>query len=286
MKNMMQDIKGSDKVCGVIGDPIAHTRSPQIHNLLNHYMGQGVIYVPFFVKKENLKEAIEGAHALHIQGLNATMPHKQELFKYVSSVDETAQMVGAINTLVYEEKGYRGYNTDYWGLQMCLIEEGVEWKGKNVAILGSGGAAYAAYVAVAKEANHIYLFNRTKEKAKALAEHMKPYFKAGCTVYGEEEACDISVDLVIQTTGVGMGTLQGQVPKAAKTVLKTARTALDLIYEPAETAFLKEAKAKGCKCINGADMLFYQAVKAFELMHHVKCDEKELSKIKAMWLSK
>lgn len=280
MKRGLAEVKGSDVVCGVIGTPIRHTRSPQIHNRLAEEMEKEVVYVPFHVNENNLEDAIKGAYALEIKGLNVTMPHKQALFNYISLIDESAAQVGAINTLVYTLEGYKGYNTDAIGLQMSLQEEEVKWQGKNVAIIGSGGAAYATYVAVAKEARSVHIFNRTVSRAEALKKHMSQYFDCPTFVYGEEEIPSETVDIVIQTTGLGMGALKEQVPRWTENVLKNAQVAVDLIYEPQETLFLKMAKERGCKCINGFGMLFYQAVRAFELMHSVNCKEIDLQGLK------
>lgn len=278
MKDMY--IKGSDSVCGVIGNPIAHTLSPLIHNALAKSLGQRAVYVPFCVTKENLKEAVFGAHALGIKGLNVTMPHKQEMFKYVVEVASEAQKVGAINTLVYTETGYIGHNTDAKGLALSLKEQHVVWNGKKVAIIGSGGAAYAAYTAVADEALEIYIINRTKEKAETLKAHMAQYFDTPTFVYEDCEDLVLDVDIVIQTTGLGMGSLKNQMPKCSKCLLKSAQVAVDLIYEPWETLFLKVAKEQECKCINGFGMLYYQAVIAFELMHHISCEQEKVLQIK------
>ncbi|MDF2613647.1 MAG: shikimate dehydrogenase [Clostridia bacterium] len=280
MKEGTIEVTGKCSVCGIIGDPITHTLSPMIHNKLAFVANKEAIYIPFHVTSTGLKDAIKGAHALGIKGLNVTMPHKQELFHFVTHVDESAQKVGAINTLVYSEQGYIGYNTDYIGLKMSLEEEGVEWKDKNVAIIGSGGAAYAAYVSVAEEARSIHLFNRTARHAKALKEHMQSYFSTPAFVHEAGEDCSESLDIVIQTTRIGMGSYIGEMPSCTKAVLKEAKIAVDLIYHPEETQFLKYAKTRGCVCINGFGMLFYQAVEAFELMHHISCDKENTLKIK------
>ena len=274
-------IKGSDRVCGVIGNPIAHTLSPLIHNALAKKLGQRAVYVPFCVTKENLKEAICGAHALGIKGLNVTMPHKQEMFKYVTGVAPEAKKVGAINTLVYAEKGYIGHNTDAQGLALSLKERDIVWNRKKVAIIGSGGAAYAAYTAVADEASEIYIINRTKENAETLKAHMAQYFNVPTFVYEDSEMLALDVDIVIQTTGLGMGSLKDKMPKCSKSLLENAKVAVDLIYEPWETLFLKVAKEQGCKCVNGFGMLYYQAVIAFELMHHISCEKEAVLQIKS-----
>ena len=280
MKETTMKITGKHSVYGVIGDPITHTLSPIIHNKMAATMEREAIYVPFHVTSAALGDAIKGAHALGIKGLNVTMPHKQELFRYAAHVDESAKRVGAINTLVYCEEGYIGYNTDYIGLKMSLEENDIEWKDKNVAIIGSGGAAYAAYVSVAEEARSIHIFNRTLERAKELKEHMKTYFNIPTFVYEEANNCKEKLDIVIQTTGIGMGAHETEMPSCSAYVLKDATAAIDLIYHPKETLFLQYAKDRGCISINGFGMLFYQAVEAFELMHHISCDSENILNIK------
>lgn len=280
MKKNSAVITGKHKVYGVIGDPIAHSLSPVIHNELAKRMGKEAIYVPFHVTEQGLEHAIQGAYALNIKGLNITMPHKQELFKYITKVDDSAHKIGAINTLVYSEDGYVGYNTDYIGLRELLKENHIEWKDKNVAIIGSGGAAYAAYVSVAEDAKGIHIFNRTLAHAEALKDHMGHYFDTPTFLYEQDAVCTETLDIVIQTTGIGMGKYIGQMPDCTETVLKNAQAAVDMIYHPTETAFLKYAKAKGCLSVNGFSMLFYQGVKAFELMHGMTCDRESILAIK------
>lgn len=280
MKKIVMPITGHHEVYGVIGDPITHTLSPVIHNALAKALEREAIYVPFHVKATQLEEAIKGAHALHIKGLNVTMPHKQTLFKYVNEVDESAQKVGAINTLVYTEKGYKGYNTDYIGLRDLFKENGIEWKDKKVGIIGSGGAAYAAYVSVADEAEQIHIFNRTVANADILKQHMQKYFNTPTWTYSEESICPVTLDLVIQTTGIGMGTYIDQMPSCTKSILQGANTAVDLIYHPKETKFLQYAKTQEIKTVNGFSMLFYQAVSAFSLMYGMSCKEADILNIK------
>ena len=149
-----------------------------------------------------------------------------------------------------------------------------------MAIIGSGGAAYAAYTAVAETCEAIYIINRTKEKAEALKEHMTKYFDVPTFVYEDGAQLEVAVEIVIQTTGLGMGQLKGQMPKCSENLLKSAQVAVDLIYEPWETKFLEVAKANGCITINGFGMLYYQAVIAYELMHHMHCDEEKVLQIK------
>lgn len=280
MRNTLRNtITGSTQLYGVIGDPIKHTLSPLIHNSLYERLKRHSVYVPFAVSKENLEEAIKGAYALGIKGLNITMPHKRAVFDSICCMDESATIIDAVNTLVYTKEGYKGYNTDAYGLLTALNEENIVCDDKNVAIIGSGGAAYATYAAVSK-AKSIHIFNRSLQNARVLTEHMKNYYQIPTFIYPMDEKPDIIFDVVIQTTGVGMGDMIGQMPQCAPYILEGAKAAVDLIYNPKETAFLNYAKSKGIKCMNGFGMLFYQAVRAFELMHGISCDKSEILLIK------
>lgn len=276
----MKNMANKRAVCGVIGNPIGHTLSPLIHHTLAAHMGQALDYVPFLVESAHLEEAIKGARALNVKGLNVTMPHKKEVMEYVEALDEMAKKVGAVNTLVSTETGYKGYNTDAMGLRMALECHHLDYENKNVAIIGSGGAAYASVVSVMDKAKSIHIFNRTKANGQLLKEHFEAQDYNKIEVYSEEALPKVPIDYVIQTTGVGMGKLENQIPKCTGTLLKTAKIAVDLIYNPAETCFLKEAKEKGCLTLNGFDMLFYQAVLAYELMHHCTLERTSLENIK------
>ncbi|MGL4344911.1 MAG: shikimate dehydrogenase [Cellulosilyticaceae bacterium] len=280
MKSVISSITGKERVCGVIGDPIGHSLSPMIHNTIATHLGHPMHYMPFGVTKENLEHAIKGAHALGIRGLNVTMPHKQALWEYVTGTDEWAQKVGAINTLVYEKHGYLGCNTDAYGVQKALEGMGCDYTGQNVAIIGSGGAAYAAALCVAERAKALHIINRTSEKAQQLKEHLMQYTEMPIYVYGLEETVSEQMHLVIQTTGVGMGTLKGQMPPQAEVLLEHAQYAMDMVYSPWETVFLKSASQKGLTVSNGFGMLYYQAVKAYELMNDCLLDEGTVEYIK------
>ncbi|MGL6174370.1 MAG: shikimate dehydrogenase [Cellulosilyticaceae bacterium] len=270
---MLQSITGKHRVCGVIGDPISHTLSPLIHNTINKYGEEQMVYVPFHVRPERLEEAIKGAYALGIQGLNVTMPHKQKIMSYLEEIDEEAKRVNAVNTIVYAETGYKGYNTDVYGLRRAMETGNIEYKEQNIAIIGSGGAAYAAVECVIQTAKHIHLFNRTLEKANELKSYFSQYYDTKITIHALNEEIEESIDLVIQTTGLGMGEHKTCIPECAPHLLAKAKYAVDMIYNPWETLFLKTAREKGCQCINGFGMLFYQAVRAYELMNRCEYSE-------------
>ena len=281
----MKNTTGKTVVCGVIGSPIEHTLSPLIHETIARQLGHDLAYVPFLVE-DDLQAAIKGAHALHIKGLNVTMPHKQEVMASVIEMDEMAVKVGAVNTLVRMPLGYKGYNTDAMGLRYALEQNKLDYKDKNIAIIGSGGAAYATVVSVMDKAKSIHAFNRTKANAMCLKTHFEEAYGIKIEVYAETDKPKVDIDYVIQTTGVGMGRLENQMPVCTSALLEKAQIAVDLIYNPKETLFLKEAKARGCQVINGFDMLFYQAVIAYELMHHCTIEKNQSDEIREILLQK
>ena len=148
------EINGKTRLLGLLGDPVQHTLSPLIHNTLSDILGINEVYVPFHTHKEGLADAVKGAFELNILGMNATVPHKNEIKASLVDIDEGAAAIGAVNTLVRIANGYKGYNTDMMGLSRELESYGVKLDGKRVIILGAGGAARAvAYMCMNKGAD-------------------------------------------------------------------------------------------------------------------------------------
>ena len=175
----MGEIKGTTRVCGLIGNPVGHSISPVIHNTLADLCGIDMVYTTFKVEKGAVDTAVKGAHALDILGLNVTVPHKQEVIGALESVDPLAEAIGAVNTLVRTEHGYKGYNTDILGLERELEEEQVELKDSPVILLGAGGAARAiAFLCVSKGAKEVAILNRTEEKAAVIAEDVNRHLQS------------------------------------------------------------------------------------------------------------
>ena len=137
------DIKGTTRVCGLIGNPVGHSISPVIHNTLADITKTNMVYTTFKVDKEDVAKAVEGAYALDILGLNVTVPHKQSVMDVLVDIDPLAKAIGAVNTLVRKDGGYKGYNTDILGLKRELEDESISLCGNNCIILGAGGAARA-----------------------------------------------------------------------------------------------------------------------------------------------
>lgn len=164
------EINGKTRTCGLIGNPVEHTLSPLIHNTLAQRLGQELVYVPFLVEQGRLAEAVKGAEALHVLGLNVTVPYKSEVIACLAQIDDLAKNIGAVNTLVRTAEGYKGYNTDMEGLYRAMQSEGIKIAGERIILLGAGGAARAvAWLCAAKGAEKVYLLNRTMDRAQTVA---------------------------------------------------------------------------------------------------------------------
>lgn len=206
---MLNDINGYTRTCGLIGNPVEHTLSPVIHNTLSMVLGENLAYVPFHVENGRLEDAVKGAFALNLLGLNVTVPYKSDVIPYLTDIDPLAENIGAVNTLVQTETGYKGYNTDMPGLYRAMCEDGVKVKGEKVLILGAGGVARAvAMLLLDKGAREAILLNRTVQKAQEVADEVN-------RIAGRKFAKAMSVDaydtlpagkqyLAIQATSVGM----------------------------------------------------------------------------------
>src|SRR5437763_1846286 len=134
-------VTGKTKICAVIGDPIEHTISPAMQNAAFEALGLDYYYVPFRVEPGDLEKAIEGVRAMHLYGLNVTIPHKVAILPFLDELDDLAENLGAVNTIVNHGGRLKGYNTDAAGFYQALLNQGIFPTGKNITILGAGGAA-------------------------------------------------------------------------------------------------------------------------------------------------
>ena len=268
-------IDGKTRLIGLIGNPVEHTLSPLIHNEISEKMHMPSVYMPFKVEKDGLHQAVKGAYELNILGMNVTVPHKNQVMESLVEVDIAAKIIGAVNTLVRVDAmhGYKGYNTDMLGLQRQIKEDGISLKGKTVVILGAGGAAKAVvYMCILEEADKVYLLNRTKEKAEAIAESMNnldttkviPMALNDYTMIPEEEL------IVFQATSIGLYPNVDEVIVDDIAFYKKVKIGVDLIYNPANTRFMQLVTEHGGQAYNALKMLLYQGVIAYELWHNVQ----------------
>lgn len=265
----MREIDGHTRVCGLIGNPVEHTLSPVLHNTLAAQTGQNLCYVPLKVEEGCLEDAVKGAYALNFLGTNVTVPYKSDVIPYLKEIDPLAKQIGAVNTLVRVEGGFKGYNTDMPGLYRAMCSDGVKIEGEKVLILGAGGVARAVAVLLAdKNAAEIILLNRTVEKAQRIADEVNAL--AGrelAKAMANEDYAKLPVEekyLAIQATSVGMHPNDSDVVIADKAFYERVHTGYDLIFNPSETRFMQLVKEAGGKAYNGAKMLLYQGVIAYE----------------------
>ena len=267
---MLNDINGYTRTCGLIGNPVEHTLSPVIHNTLSMVLGENLAYVPFHVENGRLEDAVKGAFALNLLGLNVTVPYKSDVIPYLTDIDPLAENIGAVNTLVRTETGYKGYNTDMPGLYRAMCEDGVKVKGEKVLILGAGGVARAvAMLLLDKGAREAILLNRTVQKAQEVADEVN-------RIAGRKFAKAMPMDaydtlpagkryLAIQATSVGMYPDCDAAVIEDPAFYEKVHTGYDLIFNPPKTRFMELVEAQGGKAYNGAKMLLYQGIIAFEL---------------------
>lgn len=279
------EVNGRTRVMGLIGNPVEHTLSPVIHNTLNRILGINGIYVPCLVEADGLEAAVRGAYALNVLGLNVTVPHKTQVMDALVGLDSAAEGIGAVNTLVRSEdaQGYLGYNTDMPGLLRAVQSEGIELKGRTVVILGAGGASKAvAYMCMQEEAGAIYMLNRTVEKAEEIASHMNRLFgRTTMQAMKLEDYRKLPKErfLVFQCTSIGLSPHTEDVVLEDSSFYQQIETGFDLIYNPAETRFMKLVRQAGGQAYNGLKMLLYQGIIAYELWNHVSVTEEQAEKV-------
>jgi shikimate dehydrogenase len=268
-------------VYALFGNPVAQSLSPLMHNTALKEMGLPGMYTPLCVR--NLPLAVQGLRGLDIRGVSVTLPFKTEIMNYLDDVDDEALRIGAVNTLVNRDGRLTGHNTDWRGLIRSMKEQ-MEVKGKTVVILGAGGTARAALYGVVKAGGHPVIINRTKGKARALAQDWE------CPYESLKNVGKIKADILINTTPVGMFPQDAESPVAGN-VLQQFSWVVDVIYNPLKTKLLKEAEKAGCRTLFGLNMFVHQGAEQIRLwtgqeppralMRHVVLDrlavgEKEL----------
>lgn len=263
---------GTTRTCGLIGNPVEHTLSPVIHNTLAALTEENLVYVPLRVESGRLEEAVRGAYALNLLGCNVTVPYKTGVISYLKELDPLAEKIGAVNTLVRREElgGFKGYNTDMPGLYRAMCADGVRIEGEQVLILGAGGVARAVAVLLAeKGAESVTILNRTVSHAEKIADEVnamagRPLVHA-CALADYAGLPTNRSYLCIQATNVGMYPHTDDAVIDDPHFYERIHTGYDLIFNPDQTRFMKLVRAAGGRAYNGARMLLYQGVIAYEL---------------------
>lgn len=284
------EIDAKTKVCGLIGYPVEHSVSPVIHNSLAELYNRNMVYVPLPVKPGRLKEAVAGAEAFGFAGMNVTVPYKSEVIPYLRKIDPLAKQIGAVNTLVPTEDGFKGYNTDMPGLYRAMCADGVEIAGEDAILLGAGGVARAiAYLLLEKGAKHIRILNRNRERAERLAEEVNEAAaerggkrEVFAAAYGLEEYRKLDDGrryLAIQATNVGMFPDTGQAVIEDEDFYKLVKTGYDVIFNPTTTRFMELVRRYGGEAFHGLKMLLYQGIIAWELWNDMEVDRETETEI-------
>ena len=264
----MMQITGKTKIVGVIGDPVEHSHSPQMHNAAFVELGLNYVYVPFHIQPDALPAAIEGFKAINVVGLNVTIPHKQAVIPFLDEISREVELIGAVNTLTFENGRIKGDNTDGLGFLEGMRETGLELpQGESALVIGAGGSARAVIVALSSIGlETIFIANRTTSKAIKLAEGLSDTI--GTPIHGmgldDPQLAEIvnGVALVVNTASVGMDI--SKPPLINAEWLRPQTTVYDIVYTPPETRLLLAAAERGCHTIQGLGMLVYQGAIAFE----------------------
>jgi shikimate dehydrogenase len=248
-------IDADTSLFGLIGNPVAHSLSPVMHNQAFAATGYNGIYLAFRVTEPAM--AIEGIAALNFKGVSVTLPHKVAVMEYLDEVDETAVRIGAVNTIVNKQGRLVGYNTDCPGALQAL-QTRTSIRDKSVALIGAGGAARAIGFGLMAAGGRVTILNRTRVSGERLAADLQAQFLP------LDEWVSNRYEILINTTPLGMHPETDATP-IPKEKLSKEMVVMDIVYNPLETRLLKDAAASGCLTINGAEMFVFQGAQQFEL---------------------
>lgn len=260
----VQKLDRETQIIGLVGTPIAHSVSPHIHNAAFEASGTNAVYIPFEVHNvEDFMRRIVNPRSReldwNLRGFSVTAPHKSAIMNYLDWIEPSATEIGAVNTVLINEKGLCGYNTDAAAILAPLREKFKTLNGARVAIIGAGGAARSALWSLREAGARASIFARRLESARLLAEK----FNAKCEQLAGASFSEF--DLVINATPLGThGQLENETPATA-TQLRGAGVAYDLVYNPSRTRFMREARGVGCEIVGGLPMLVAQAAAQFAL---------------------
>lgn len=262
-------IDGKTKVVGIIGNPIDETLSPAMHNAAFKHLNLNWCYLPFLVEEDQVAQAVRAIKGLNLVGLNVTMPFKEAVMEFLDEVEEEAKIVRAVNTIHWQNGILKGYNTDGKGFLLSLKEDAqTEVRGKDVFVLGCGGAARSiAYILAQEKAQSITILNRTKDKAEEFGAILGRNFPSlQVEARSFQDRFDFlleGADIVVNATPMGKMDLEGMPDLVSK--LADKQLVCDLTSSPAISAFLKEVKKRECRVLGGRSMLVFQGALSFKI---------------------
>ncbi len=259
------------KLVGLIGWPIGHSLSPAMQNAAFQALDLDWLYLPLPVRPGEVETAIKGLATLNFSGCNVTVPHKVTVIDHLDNIDDTARALGAVNTISISDGMAFGTNTDPAGFLISLKDAGIGARGMDVGVLGAGGAARAVLYALAQvQVNSVTVINRNSGRAEALVQDMSNLFSRSAlqTLPLSNEAFEAlaqKVDLVINSTVVGMAPLDSDSPWPENVPMPAKAIYYDLVYNPRETLFLNRARAAGAVVVSGIGMLINQGALSFKI---------------------
>lgn len=262
------------KIFAVIGDPINHSLSPNIHSAAFRDMNLDCSYIAYKIPKNDLKEGIEALKKINIAGFNVTIPHKVPMMKYLDKIDESCSVIGAVNTVLNINGKLKGFNTDMDGFLRPFKERDISISNSRILLLGAGGAARAIVAAFAKEdAKHITIANRTLSSARELSNFSK---RVGLdSTFVSLNNTRKNYDIIVNATSVGLNNEPSIIPLDG---VDENTTVYDIVYMPMNTDFLTKARERNARVIHGYEMLLGQAVLSFEIWHGVKAPYSSMKK--------
>jgi shikimate dehydrogenase len=282
-------IRGDSRVVCLIGNPVAHSLSPQIHNHAFRTLGLPYVYIPLAVKAAGLPHVMYALRSVSALGANVTLPHKQRVVHYCDVLSPLSYRLGTVNTLYFRDNLLHGTTTDPEGFLRALASAGHDARGGHVVILGNGGAARTIAAALALECIPVTLTiaGRSAERVKALAAEISVAMNFPVQAYGldDKDLGDAMArcTLLVNCTSAGMYPHVDETPIDKKHFRK-GMTVFDAVYNPAKTRLLAEAQAAGCKIQNGLRMLLYQGLASFTLWTGVEVREEifDLEELQSM----
>ena len=261
----------------VIGDPIDHSLSPNIHSAAFRELNLDSSYIGYRIPKGELEGGVEGLKKIKINGFNITIPHKIEMMKYLDKMDESCSIIGAVNTVVNNEGVLKGYNTDMDGFLEPLKKRNIAIQNSKILLIGAGGAARAIVAGIAKEkAASIDIANRRIEKANNLLEFAtKLGLSANVKKIESIDTYTENYNIIINATSIG---LKDEPSPISFEGINEKTVVYDIVYTPMNTDFIKKAKMKNAIIIYGYEMLLGQAIRAFEIWHEMKAPYNAMKK--------
>ena len=270
----INEITGHTRLTGLLGSPVAHSKSPLMHNEAFRLLRLDYVYLCFDVKEDNLKTAFEGLKKLNVAGFNCTMPDKTAICELLDDLSPAAKMIGAVNTVVNENGRYIGHNTDGIGYMQSVKDAGFDIKGETMTLLGAGGAASSIFVQAAldgvKKINLFSIKDRFWEKAEKMFDMVNSNTDCDAKLIelGNDDILNEAISnskILTNATSVGMAPNTDNCIVKDFSIFNENLIVSDVIYNPMETKLLKIAKEHGCPTFNGIYMLLYQGAEAFKL---------------------